>query len=525
MEFSTDIKLKTTSSTLNLRPKDNRFKYELNLGLALPTKFRLTKGYDVAQEHESLVKSVDDNGSVAMVKIKTQSNIGPLGAFDNDVLTVLLTMAYEQKDHNEKNKLEQNGYRVYYTLYEICRRLGLQEGSAGNVSEAIEKISSQNLTLNNFAYSAHDKKALKKDEKTKIILKKGRVTLADGNHNAGEYNSVFYIEFDNFVVKNLYNDYVSVLSSNKYLSLTTGPCRRIFVFLSSKRKIFGNRFVFDLFELTQVLGVFESTPGRQRDYVGKYLPKVSKQLGIFSFYIEKERGRNSWSILIQFFEEQPQIEDKRDPFYDVLLRYYTKEKLEKLNLLEIDICNYRDEFEAKYNKQTDSKPFIFQNEEVNPSELAIDIALFQVLKKGYIITKSFKALVKVILYAMIEGQYEIPEGFRYFVYKRVSLREKNIEKIILEEEKLKQEELKEEEQRKLDSAFLDFYKNIVVKNKRQMEIYTDRSIEILKNEGIQKDNMMYNFLLDSKIEYLAKMDFDNGEVMSLAQKGGGLLLN
>jgi hypothetical protein len=526
MELSTDINLDSTSS-LDLRPKDNRFKYELNLGLALPAKFRADKDYDITKEHSSLVKSVNEDGSVAMIKIKTQSNEGPLGGFDNDVLTVLLTMAWEQKEYNQKNKLNQNGYRVYYTHYEICRRLGLKEGSAGYVSESIDKISSQNLTLNNFAYTTIDKKAIRKDEQTKIILKKGRVSLADASQEMDEYTSYFYVEFDNFVVKNLYNDYVSVLNSKKYLSLKTGPTRRVFVFLSSKRKIFGNRFLFDLQELSQVLGIYESTPKKQRELVGKYLTSVGNELNSITFVIEKQRGKNSWSILIQFIEdiELLELESNLDPFYKNLVDYYGEKSLEKLGLQEADIINFRTEFEGKYRAGKGNLDFIFQGEQINPAEFSIDLAMFQVIKKFYPVTKSFKALAKAILSAVLGGVYEIPEGYRFYLTKKLQNMSKKREKIILEEEKQKQVILKTEESRKLDKAFLDFYKNIVQKNKRQMNNYREKAKMLLEMDNVEADNMMYGILLESKVEYLAKEDFNSGNVMDMVQGGGDLLLN
>jgi hypothetical protein len=526
MELSTDINLDSTSS-LDLRPKDNRFKYELNLGLALPAKFRADKDYDVTKEHSSLVKSVNEDGSVAMIKIKTQSNEGPLGGFDNDVLTVLLTMAWEQKEYNQKNKLNQNGYRVYYTHYEICRRLGLKEGSAGYVSESINKISSQNLTLNNFAYTTIDKKAIRKDEQTKIILKKGRVSLADASQEMDEYTSYFYVEFDNFVVKNLYNDYVSVLNSKKYLSLKTGPTRRVFVFLSSKRKIFGNRFLFDLQELSQVLGIYESTPKKQRELVGKYLTSVVNELNSITFVIEKQRGKNSWSILVQFIEDIELLEQESnlDPFYKSLVGYYGEKSLEKLGLQEADIINFRTEFEGKYRAGKGNLDFIFQGEQINPAEFSIDLAMFQVIKKFYPVTKSFKALAKAILSAVLGGVYEIPEGYRFYLTKKLQNMSKKREKVILEEEKQKQVILKTEESRKLDKAFLDFYKNIVQKNKRQMNNYREKAKMLLEMDNVEADNMMYGILLESKVEYLAKEDFNSGNVMDMVQSGGELLLN
>lgn len=523
MELSNDIEIQNASA-LDLRPKDNRFKYEINLGLALPTKFRMDKNYDLEREHESLVKSVDENGSVAMIKIKTQSKLGPLAGFDNDVLTVLLTMAYEQKEYNEKNYSKQNGYRVYYTHYEICRRLGLNVGSAGYVAESIEKIASQNLTLNNFAYTANDKKALKKDEETKIILKKGKVSLADGSSNADEYTSYFYIEFDHFVVRNLYNDYVSVLNSNKYLSLTTGPSRRIFVFLSSKRKMFGDRFTFDLFELSKVLGIYETKPFRQREYIGKYLTKVTKEITTLNFMIEKVRGKNSWTILVNF-EGKELVEVSRDPFYDGLVRFYSEDSLEKLNLLEVDFINYKEEFESKYRSIKGSIDFYFQKQLINPAEFAIDIALFQVIKKRYPVTRSFKALAKTILVSLTDGMFELPDGYRYFLYKRLADIQKKKDKAMLEREKERQNLLRETERRKLEKAFNNFFRDIVQKNKRQMNIYREKAIEMIEDEGVGQEDMMYNLLVESRIELLAKEDFDRGDVMSLARNDGSLLLS
>lgn len=523
MDLTHDIQIHTSSS-LDLRPKDNRFKFEINLGLALPTKFRVEKDYDIAREFESLVKSVDEHNNIAMVKIKTQSNLGPLGAFDNDILTILLTMAWEQREYNERNIHRQNGYRVYYSHYEICRRLGLSMGSAGHVAESVDKIASQNLRLNNFAYKSDDKTAIKKDESTKIILKKGRVSVADGLSDADEYTSLFYIEFDQFVVRNLYNDYVSVLNSRKYLSLSSGPSRRIYVFLSSKRKVFGDRFTFDLFELTKVLGIYESSPRRQQEYVSKYLKKVSLEVNNFNYLIQKERGKSSWTVLIDFNEKEL-VEAGIDPFYSALLVYYGDKALAKLGLLEVDVLNYREEFVGKFKAISTSEQFSFQKQAINPAEFALDIALFQVLKQNYPITKSFKALAKSILISVAENSFELPEGYRYFLYKRVSDQQKKKEKALLESEKQRQLELKEEEQRKLDRAFRDFYKNVIQKNKRQMNIYKEKATELLRREEVHEEDMMYNLLLESKIESLAKEDFDKGEVMSLASRSGELFLS
>lgn len=127
--------------------------------------------------------------------------------------------------------------------------------------------------------------------------------------------------------------------------------------------------------------------------------------------------------------------------------------------------------------------------------------------------------------AIAEGIYELPDGYRYFLYKRLSNIEKKKEKLVLEQERQRQEILKEEERRKLEKSFQKFFQDIVKKNKRQMNLYKEKAEEILELEGVSRENMMFSLLLDSKIEYLAKIDFDGGNVMDLAEKGSRSLLN
>ena len=80
---------------------DNRFKVEINIGLALPFKYYIANDEEKIKENKAVVRSVDGDGSVYMLEVKTQSNQGPLGAFENDVLLALLTMAWEQRDRNK----------------------------------------------------------------------------------------------------------------------------------------------------------------------------------------------------------------------------------------------------------------------------------------------------------------------------------------------------------------------------------------------------------------------------------------
>ena len=111
--------------------KENNFKIEVNLGLALPFRYYIDENAKF-EKQRSVVRTVDDNGSIYMLEVTTQSDEGPLQSVENDVLLVLLTMAFEQRSalvpiHAVETGTER---RVYYTLAEICRRLGLSENNS-----------------------------------------------------------------------------------------------------------------------------------------------------------------------------------------------------------------------------------------------------------------------------------------------------------------------------------------------------------------------------------------------------------
>ncbi len=513
-----------TNRELTIRPQSNRFNFEVNLGLALPSKFRTSKNYNKAKEHVSLVQSVTEDGSVCIIEIKTQSQEGPLSALDNDVLTVLLSMAWEQRDYNYKKQSERNGYRVYYTLAEICRRLALKEGTGGSVKKSIDRIASQNLKLKNFLYSKSEGKALTNDENTKIILKRGRVSSATEDEYMDDYTSFFYLEFDNYVIKNLYTDYVAAVSTKNYLSLKGGPDRRLFIFLNSKRRIFGDRFTFSLSELSQVLGFDDIKPSKQRDRIKVYLDNISSKLGLFKYVIQKERGRNAWHILIEFFD-QSLIEENVDAFYSAIVDYYKEENVLKLDILEADIINYKDEFSSKFSLETTKTTYLFQGQEVDAAELCIDIALFQVIRKRYHLTKTFKALAKAILGRMIGGQLEIPEGYRYFIYTRAESERRNREKEVLLEERKKQEDREEFKQDKLEEGFKDFYEKMVLTHKAQKAHYTKRAEKSLEDDGVSSTDITYNLERSHRMMSFARDDFMAGKAMDSSNGKSTMLLN
>ena len=493
--------------------KDHRFKVEINLGLALPFKYYLTDDYDKAEEHKAIVRSVDDSGSVYMLEVTTQSNEGPLQAFENDVILVLLTMAWEQRNRNQNSREKMNGFRVYYTLAEVCRRLGLSENSRNKVARAIKKIKSQSMQTKNFAYNAHTGQIGLVNEDTKIILKSGRVRVGATDVDFANYQDVFFVEFDSYIVKNLYDEYVSVISSDAYLSLKSGPQRRVLIFLASKRKKFGDQFLFSLSELAQVIGLTGSS--KRRRQIGEYLGRVQEKLKNFEYTIKKRREQDDWDIFVAFqVRELLEEKEERDPFHQDLIDFYGASSLAALDLNAIDIENIKREFNFKYEKQTGKSEFLYGKDKLDPAEFCLDITLFQVLKCGYQVTKSFKALAKVILNTMIAGGLELPEKYRYFVDKRAEeIRKKEVTEKI-KTELTKKEEAKVVERERLNKSFDKMYVDMISKNKSFKSKLEERAIAALNSEGIDPEDMMFKLTLEHKMREIAKVDFLNGDILN-----------
>lgn len=508
LEF-TPIKSKHSNNA----PADDRFKVEINLGLALPFKYYLTDDYDKTEEHKAIVRSVDDSGSVYMLEVTTQSNEGPLQAFENDVLLVLLTMAWEQRNRNQNSRDKMNGFRVYYTLAEVCRRLGLSENSRNKVARAIRKIKSQSMQTKNFAYNAHTGQIGLLNEDTKIILKSGRVRVGATDVDFANYQDVFFVEFDSYIVKNLYDEYVSVISSDAYLALKSGPQRRVLIFLYSKKKKFGDQFLFSLEELAQVIGLTGSK--KRRRQIGEYLGRIQESLKNFEFTIKKKRGQPDWDIFVTF-QERNLIEAKedRDPFYQDLVDDFGERSLRELDLTEIDIKNIRREFNFRYKKEANKEYFLYGREKLDPAEFCIDITLFQVLRSNYRITKSFKALAKVILSSMIEGGMELPEKYRHFVQKRAEDGRKKEVTEKIQTELCKKEDAKRVEMERLEKSFDKMYADMIAKNKSFKKSLEGKAKASLENEGVCPEDMMYKLTLEHRMRDLARVDFLSGDILN-----------
>ncbi len=484
--------------------RENNFKIEVNLGLALPFRYYIEENSKF-EKQKSVVRTVDDNGSIYMLEVTTQSDEGPLQSVENDVLLVLLTMAFEQRSALVPiDSIEASSdRRVYYTLAEVCRRLGLSENNSNRISKAIKRIASQNLSFKNFRYHSPSGKILQAEENTKIILKSGRIR--SGGTREGfltNHSDFFYVEFDHNIIKNLYDEYVSVVEQKEYLSLSAGHQRRILIFLYSKKRSFGNDFLFNLNELAQVIGLHDSQKDKRRRLIYEYLQKTREITGVFDFSITKMRDKEDWEIMIHF-HDPALLTNNTDQFFEDLLFEYSEDALKKIDFNEIDLDNYRREFDSIYLSRTGKEKFQWNKKEYLASEFCLDLTFWQIFKCDYKITKTLKALARSILESMITETLLYPDKYRSFLTERVAEKKKQKELAVIQQHRMKKELQKKEEEKKFDESFNKLLEDIM-KDQKYKKMIEETAKEKLIEEGMSEADMCYTLLFQDKVRTVAK---------------------
>lgn len=484
--------------------KDNHFKIELNLGLALPFRYHIDANSKIKQ-HKSIVRSIDENGSVFMLEISTQSDDGPLQAVENDVLLCLLTMAFDQRNVPAVmgNTEQTNNHRVYYTLAEICKRLGLSENNSTRVSKAIKRIASQNLSFKNFRYHSPTGKIIQAEENTKIILKSGRVRYGSTKEGfLANHSDFFYVEFDHNIIQNLYDEYVSVVQQKEYLSLSSGNHRRVLIFLYSKKRNYGDNFIFSLNELAQVIGLQDSLKDKKRRLIFEYLLRTKEATSAFEFSITKKRAEEDWDVIVQF-SDADKSPTKIDPFYQDLIMEYTQEKLNGVDFTEVDLDILRDEYDKYFLTKAGHQKFRWNKNEYSPAEFCLDLTFWQVFVCDYKITKTLKALSRSILESMIAGHLLIPDGYRYFITERILEKKKQKEMVLVNQHRLAKELQKIEEEKKFDESFQKMFVDLMKDNKYK-KVVTEEAKKRLEKEGITEGEMTFTLLLQDEMRKVAK---------------------
>jgi len=279
------------------------------------------------------------------------------------------------------------------------------------------------------------------------------------------------------------------------------------IFLYSKKRSFGNDFLFSLNELAQVIGLQDSQKDKRRRLIFEYMQKTREITAVFDFTISKIRDKEDWEIMIHF-HDPALVQHKGDQFFEDLNFDYGEAALKSIDFNEMDLENYRREFDSVYLTRTGKEKFQWSKGEYLPSEFCLDLTFWQIFKCDYKISKTLKALARSILESMITDTLLYPDKYRSFITERVIERKKQKELAIIQQHRLKKELQKKEEEKKFDESFNKLLEDIM-KDQKYKKLIEQAAKEQLLAEGMSESDMVYTLLFQDKVRTVAKEYLDD----------------
>lgn len=480
---------------------------DANLGIALPFMYHSNKG-GIADV--SVKTFTDEKGNLLSTRIS-----GPrLGAIEQDVLMVWCSMAKEQENEglveNKPGKL-----RVYYTLAMICQRLRKSSNSRTMVKKAINNLLNYKVEVKNFAYIRVQSEMDYKNETMSLISKHGEVKRTFDENGKVKSNASFFVDFDTAIIDNLTMGMVSSVNEEQYFNLTTGIDRRVLVFINSKKKIFGNRFIFSVKELSLVLGLEKKPPRKQRERIAKSLISIHEVSKDFTYEIVKKMDSDDWDVVVEHQENLLIEHQEVDEFFEAILQVYGKISLDTIDVTHKDIKLVVEEFNNKWmlKKSVDNPLYTFDSQKIEIGKFLVDLALHQVIKTGYKLT-SFRGLVGSIFDNLMNGELQIPDRYRNYVVKQARIEERERKLVIMDEEKTKLEEFRKNEEKKQRASFELAYEDMILKEKNLRKAIEEQAKENLKmDEGCD----LYDNLLSLEMKEVAFEMFKSGKVLDVVK--------
>jgi hypothetical protein len=504
----------TNSATLGLDPKRVFFS-ELNLSLAMPYKERV-RG-DNNKTSEVCVKVCDENVN-QFLKITTESERGALSPKSYDVLSTLLHIGCEQMGEFEEKgvKYDTNSFPIYFTYRQICEHLNLSaDNSQGIIKEAIKELRDVKLTVTGHVFNAKTKQFLYKDEEFSLLT---RTSRAFGDLKEGMSASAKYVIFDRFIIEHLSAEFG--FNRDIYLKLR-GKERRAYAFLTAKRHNFGNAFAVSMDEFSSIIGDNNKRKDNKKISANKVLKKISNLVEKFDFSIKSIYGTNQIEIFIEYETGAESKPIYQSLFYKELDYFYGSKSLLSIGIEEADYLELEKNLERFIEKENIPKTYNFKRVDIPSLELAVDLALWQIIKTGYSIDTS--RLTKLILKSMLTASVEWPKGYRLFIKDRnkEKRRKETKEKVSLEI--LKKKEKQREQEEMLDKNFKVFFNEKIKNNQKVMKKFEEIAKENLSQEE-DLDSMnpiIRNEILKSAIYNLVKEDYNNSNerLFSLLEAG------
>jgi hypothetical protein len=434
---------------------------EVNLGAALPVFSRMPKGDEKKNPHRAIVQLSEDDGSLKSLEIETRSELGPLSPRDYSVLVSLIDIAYEKLNSPEKGTVIQgNSYRIYVKYIDVCKKLGLDENSISHVKKSLKKIKSQEMRIKDFLYDATSGTIKRIDEETNLILKMGKYLLGEKESSNTSYYSGIYVDLDSFIVDSMLAENVSVMNRNIFLDLPSGPARRIYSYLASKRTIFGDEFTVKLSEIATLVG--KEASYKTKEHLAEQFSKITDASAI-QFYVSKDSGVMDWSVFVSF-KDYGLLIFKNDSFFHMLTTDYSSDIFELYDLDEILVENYITDVNKKFVNQFGTSETDFRNSKVDVGEFLIDVLMHRI-HNGINHPKSFKAYLSAMADSLIADTFELPDRYKKFIRERFKEKAKKEAREVVEKENNRVAKVEEEEERKLEQNFLKFFDEMLSNDK------------------------------------------------------------
>lgn len=449
---------------------------------------------------------------------RTQTTVSPIkgdkfpGALAQDVLTVLMTLAVEQKNRQEVGVAESGKVKVWYSLSEICRRLNTSINNNKNIKSAIEELENVNIHYKDFI--CDDESFKTESIKTRIITRSGRSSR--GSHAAlgDEKRESFWIEFDGRVAQSLFDGLYGTLSRDIYLKLPSGASRGIYNIICVKRRIEGNRFYIDLDDVAKKIGL-KNTKIKSRYSVKQYIKKISLACDNFTFYFANVGGRACAKII---FSDSPEEFEKigDNSFYTRLLKQYKESDIKSVGLQKHDIEYMLENYSEETTK--------FKGRKIPSIEFCIDVALNQSIIGGYKVS-NIKGLIRKMMSQVDQGGVSLPDTYHNFLDARI---EEERDKTIVEEIKNKEIEKKQREER--DREYVREMANGIIENiqkdnprkyERIKSLATDR-LKAYMGESYDLD-MLKDFgqmVLKEAMEEIVCEKIESGDIEFLGSSKG-----
>lgn len=499
----------------------NKMYPELNLGLAVPILVRSRSNLEPQKEMSTEVKTSSPDGSLFKIKITARNECGDLiTGFDSSVIDVLTTCLREQFYYNKtvlgESLLdswdpEKNPDFIFVDDLVVTKILGISANSRSKVRKSFQKLRKVILDISSFEYKGKDGQIYKNTGKDEPILG-GTFESSFVDLKSGTSKIRKYIRINRTIAENIRNELFTEVDLVKWQGLKAGPQRRLYVFLKSKQKAFGNVFSFDMMEIERVFGL--TGHQRSREYIKGYFDDLSSITSDFTFVFKRDTDNNNYEILIEFGQEK--LITIQDAFISSLEIVYGIDVMSELGLDVHTIAQYKKDYGGKYKRKTGQDVVKVFNQDHDPVELCLTLSLDANAKMRRL--DHFGAYFASLIESVINDHLIIPVGFKS-VYERAAVIQKKSEEFKVM--KMKESRLAREQRE--EAQYAENVGKLIMQLQANPELKR-KATRIAKERVKDAPSASYDFELAFQIQNVFKEWIEDCDSENKILQSGDLLL-